>query len=366
MQRPRRVLIADDVSENRELLAAMLKPLDCQVETAADGREALARVSEETDLLLLDMVMPEIDGFGVIRRLRADSRFGDLPVIMVTGRESRHDRLRAVEAGVSDFIAKPVDRAEVLVRVKAQLRLKAAQDEIKLSRLALEETVAARTADLRRALDETRAAQAKTRDAHLDTIRRLVLAAEHKDRDTSEHIVRISRCSAVLARAIGIPEHELEIGSHAATMHDVGKIGIPDAILGKRGPLTDDERRVMQTHTEIGARILAGSPSELMQAGEIIAVTHHERWDGGGYPHQLLGVAIPLWGRICAIVDVFDALTSKRSYHDAVSDAAAVDIMRPEGGRHFDPQLFDVFMAHLDEILSARDASGAAGREEER
>jgi putative two-component system response regulator len=354
MKRPRRILIADDVVENCELLAAMLEPLDYEIDTAADGREALARLSPETDLLLLDLLMPELDGLGVMRRLRADSRFGDLPVIMVTARETREDRLRAVEVGVSDFIAKPLERAEVLVRVKAQLRMKGAQDELKRSRLALEETVQSRTAELRHALADMRAEQGKTKDAHLDTIRRLVLAAELKDRDTSDHILRISRYCAVLGRALGLPAGEVEIASQAATMHDVGKIGIPDSILRKRGPLTESERRVMQTHTVIGARILAGSPSELMQAGELIAISHHEKWDGSGYPHHLAGGEIPFWGRLCAVVDVFDALTSRRPYRRAVSDAEALEIMRPDVGRHFDPRLFDVFETHLDELLAVR------------
>jgi len=351
------ILIADDTAQIRQLLLAILAPLDCQVETAADGHETLAKLSPETDLLLLDLEMPDIDGLGVMRRLRADPMFGDLPVIMVTGRETREDRLLAVEAGVSDFIAKPMDRAEVLVRVKAQLRVKRAQDEVKQSRLALESEIASRTADLRLALADMQLAQRKTKEAHVDTIRRLVLAAELKDHDTSEHIVRISRFWAVLGRAIALADSEVEDGSLAATMHDVGKIGIPDGILRKRGPLTERERRVMQTHAEIGARILASSPSELMQAGEIIAISHHEKWDGSGYPRHLAGDAIPLSGRICAIVDVFDALTSRRSYRRAVSDAEAVNIMHQGEGRHFDPYLLGVFVDHLDEIVWARQES---------
>ncbi|HLX06915.1 MAG TPA: HD domain-containing phosphohydrolase [Thermoanaerobaculia bacterium] len=359
MNRRPHILIADDVAANCEILAGCLRSLDCQIDTAANGREALAKLSPETDLLLLDQLMPEIDGLGVLHRLRSDAAFSDLPVIMVTARETREDRLRAVESGVSDFIAKPVDRAEVLVRVKAQLRLKAAQDEIKRSRLELEATVASRTADLRLALADMKAAQSRTREAHVDTIRRLVLAAELKDRDTSEHIVRISRYWAVLGRAIGLSAAEVEIGSQAATMHDVGKIGIPDPILRKRGPLTASERRVMQTHTLIGARILAGSPSELMQAGETIAISHHEKWDGSGYPRHLAGETIPLWGRICAVVDVFDALTSRRPYRRALDPAEAVEVMRPDRGRHFDPHLFDVFVDHLDEILSTKSETRA-------
>jgi putative two-component system response regulator len=354
------ILIADDVAANRKLLAAILEPLGCQVDTAADGREALARLSPDTDLLLLDLLMPGVDGVGVMRRLRADPMYSDLPVIMVTARESREDRLLAVEVGASDFIAKPVDAAEVLVRVRAQLRIKQAHDEIKRVRLELEQTVESRTADLRGALAEMAEAQRKTKEAHIDTIRRLVLAAELKDTDTCRHVLRISRYWAVLARAIGLSACEIEIGTQAAAMHDVGKIGIADSILRKRGPLTASERRIMETHTVIGARLLAGSPSDIMQAGELIALTHHEKLDGSGYPHHLAGEAIPLWGRMCAVVDVFDALTSDRAYRPAFSDAQALDIMRPDVGRHFDPDLFDVFVSHLDEMLASKQEPLAA------
>jgi putative two-component system response regulator len=354
------ILIADDVAANRKLLAAILEPLGCQVDTAADGREALARLSPDTDLLLLDLLMPGVDGVAVMRRLRADPMYSDLPVIMVTARETREDRLLAVEVGASDFIAKPVDAAEVLVRVRAQLRIKQAHDEIKRVRLELEQTVESRTADLRGALAEMAEAQRKTKEAHIDTIRRLVLAAELKDTDTCRHVLRISRYWAVLARAIGLSAREIEIGTQAAAMHDVGKIGIADSILRKRGPLTASERRIMETHTVIGARLLAGSPSDIMQAGELIALTHHEKLDGSGYPHHLAGEAIPLWGRMCAVVDVFDALTSDRAYRPAFSDAQALDIMRPDVGRHFDPDLFDVFVSHLDEMLASKQEPLAA------
>ena len=358
--KPRRILIADDDAEFRQLLAAMLRPLGHVIDTAADGGEALAKLSSETDLLLLDLLMPGVDGMTVMRRLHADPAFSDLPVIVVTGTGDREDRLRAAAVGGSDFIAKPVHRAELLVRVKAQLRMKAAQDELKLSRLELEATIQSRTGDLRRALADMAAAQRKTDDCHLDTIERLVLAAEIKDHDTCRHILRIGRYWAVLGRAIGLAADDVELGSRAATMHDVGKIGIPDSILHKPGPLTASERRTMETHTEIGARILGGSASKLMQAGELIAMSHHEKWDGSGYPRRLAGDAIPLWGRICAIVDVFDALTSKRPYRRALSIAEALDIMRPERGRHFDPRLFDVFLAHLAALVEVREEPLAA------
>ncbi len=360
--KPRRILVADDEAGCRELLAAMLRPLGHAIDAAADGREALAKLSPETDLLLLDLMMPGVDGLAALRRLRADAAFGDLPAILVTAMETREDRLRAVEAGASDFIAKPVDRAELLVRVKAQLRMKDAQDALKRERAELEATVRSRTADLRHALAEMAGARRTAEDSHLDTIRRLVLTSELRDPDTCRHILRIGRYCAVLGRALGLPAAEVEIGSQAATMHDVGKIAIPDSILRKRGSLTASERRIMETHTEIGARILAGSPSKLMQAGELIAISHHEKWDGSGYPRRLAAGSIPLWGRICAIVDVFDALTSKRPYRRALSVEEALDIMRPERGRHFDPRLFDVFLAHLDELSAVKQAPPEGAR----
>lgn len=353
--KPRRILVVDDDAASRQLLAAMLEPLGHVIDTAGDGGEALAKLSPETDLLLLDLLMPGVDGMAVMRRLHADPAYSDLPVIVVTGAGDREDRLRAAAVGGSDFIAKPVHRADLLVRVKVQLRLKEAQDELKLSRLELAATMQSPTGDLRRALADMAAAQRKTDNCHLDTIRRLVLAAAIKDHDTWSHILRIGRYWAVLGRAIGLTVDEVEIGSQAATMHDVGKIGIPDSILHKPGPLTASERRTMETHTEIGARILGGSASKLMQAGELIAISHHEKWDGSGYPRRLAADAIPLWGRICAIVDVFDALTSERPYRRALSIAEALDIMRPERGRHFDPRLFDVFLAHLDELVAVRE-----------
>jgi putative two-component system response regulator len=346
-----RILIVDDVEQNRMLLGGMVQSLGYDVELARDGLEALAKILLDVDLVLLDVMMPGIDGFEVVRGIRSMAGSQDLPVIMVTALDSREDRVRSVEAGASDFIAKPVDKTELRVRIDSQLRLKDAQDQIRRHSSELELTVAARTQALRGALDEMVSAQRRTYEAHLDSIQRLVRAAGFRDENTAFHIGRMGAYAELLARSLHLPPKEVEILTHAAPLHDVGKIGIPDAILRKSGPLDADERRIMNTHTWIGAQILAGSPSEILQAGEVIALSHHEKWDGSGYPHGLAGDAIPVHGRICAIADVFDALTSDRPYRPAHSLDAALEMMRQGKGSHFDPELFRVFEALVDEIV---------------
>ena len=355
MSEARRILVVDDVEQNLALLGGLVRSLGYEVETARDGLEALAKLALGVDLVLLDVMMPGLDGYEVARRVRADPRTADLPIILVTVLDSREDRVKAIQAGASDFIAKPVDKTELLVRIASQLRLKEAQDALKRSQAGLEEQVARRTEELRRTLEETADANRRTYAAHVDTIRRLVLAAELKDRDTARHILRISRYSVVLARALHMSPGETEVLAHAVTMHDVGKIGIPDAILFKRGALDEEEKKVMESHTLIGGRILAGSTSELMRHGQLVALTHHERWDGTGYPRRLHGEQIPLSGRICAVVDVFDAMTTERPYRPAIPPDEALAEMRRCRGSQFDPRLLDLFMGRLDEVLAVRE-----------
>jgi putative two-component system response regulator len=345
-----RVLVADDQEDGRRALSRGLRALGYDVEVASDGIEALARLPLGVDLVLLDAEMPGLDGFEVARRIRVDPEHEDLPIIMVTGLDSREDRLRAVEAGVNDFIAKPFDLTELRVRCASLLRLKAATDELKRHRAELEQTVAKRTADLRVALDRMADAQRSTYAAHLDTIRRLVLAAEHKDRDTAAHIERIGLYCELVATSLKLPPGEVEIIRHASPMHDVGKIGIPDAILLSPRKLDAEEWEIMQRHATIGARILHGSPSPLLQAGEAIALTHHERWDGSGYPAGRRGEDIPLAGRICAVADVFDALTNNRHYRDALPNATVWEMMEAERDRHFDPAVLDVFLESREAV----------------
>ncbi|HEY0554824.1 MAG TPA: HD domain-containing phosphohydrolase [Thermoanaerobaculia bacterium] len=355
MPRTHRILVVDDDELHRWLLGGMLGSLGYDFELASDGLEALGKLTGEIDLVLLDVVMPGLDGFEVARRIRADGRFCDLPVILITALDSREDRVRAVEAGASDFIAKPVDQTELRVRIRSQLTLKEAQDALKRHGAQLEAEVAARTLALRTALDETSEAHRRTHQAHLDTLQRLVLATALRDGETAEHIQRISLSTEVLARRFELPLGEVEILSRAAAMHDIGKIGIPDAILLKKGPLTPEERGIMESHTLLGARLLAGSPSALIQAGATIALTHHERWDGTGYPRGLAGTDIPLGGRICSVVDVFDALTSDRPYRQALPLEEALTLMWTGRSCQFDPDLFDAFESCHAEILQVRE-----------
>jgi putative two-component system response regulator len=343
--RAARVLAVDDQEETRRVLQRALTTLGYGVEVACDGIEALAKLPLGADLVLLDARMPGLDGFEVARRIRADPEYSDLPIIMVTGLDSRQDRLRAVEAGVNDFISKPFELTELRVRTGSLLRLKEATDGLKRHRAELEQVVAKRTADLRLALDGMAEAQRSTYAAHLDTIRRLVIAAEYKDRDTAAHIERIGLYSELVATRLNLPPGEIEIIRYASPMHDVGKIGTPDAVLLNPRKLDAEEWEIMKQHTKIGARILHGSPSPVLRAGEAIALSHHERWDGSGYPNGLRGEDIPLAGRICAVADVFDALTSNRHYRDALPNETVWEMIQAEKARHFDPAVLDVFLA---------------------
>jgi putative two-component system response regulator len=341
----RRVLVVDPHKENLESLQSLLISFGHEVELARDGVEALSRLKLGVDLVLADAEMHGMDGFELSRRIRSDAEFHDLPVMMVTGRDSKTDRLRAVDAGVNDFISKPVDPTELRLRSASLLRLKEATDGLKRHRAELELTVAQRTRDLRRALDEMVQTQRTTYAAHLDAVRRLALAAEFKDRDAASHIERVGRYCELLGRSLNLAPQDVERLRFASSMHDVGKIGIPGSILVLPGKLHPAEHEVMRQHTVFGAYLLHGSKSELLQMGEAIAISHHERWDGAGYPEGIAGDAIPLAGRICAVADVFDALTSDRPYRAALPNPTVYDMMAAERGRHFDPAVLDAFLA---------------------
>jgi putative two-component system response regulator len=331
------VLIVDDEPQNRQLLGAMLSVLGVGWETAEDGFEALARLHPGIDLVLLDVMMPGLDGFEVARRIRANPLVGDVPILMVTALAGKPERLRAVEAGANDFITKPVDMTELRVRVSSLLKVKAAQDLLKRHHEELETLVVQRTAALSGALE-------LAHECQLETIRRLAIAAESRDPHCAHHLRRVSRYSASLGRRLGLPEPEVERLGHASTLHDVGKIAIPQSILLKPGNLDAAELTQMQQHTLIGAQILSDSRSPYLQMGETIALTHHEKWDGSGYPQGLRGEQIPLAGRICAVADVFDALTTERAYKPAFSVATARRLLEEGKGSHFEPRLVELFL----------------------
>jgi putative two-component system response regulator len=354
MAAAKRILLVDDQETMLDLLEVVLKAWGYETERAKDGFEAMAKVELDIDLIILDLEMPGMDGFEVTKQVRASERFRDIPIIISTALTNRETRLRAVEYGANDYITKPIDRTELQVRAASLLKLKESQDAIKRHQVQLEEKVAQRTNSLRRALEEMVEAKRKAYEANLETIFRLAVAAEHKDKDTAAHIRRMSRFCAILARRCGLLPNEVEVILYASPLHDVGKLGIPDAILCKPGKLTDEEWVVMRQHSVLGGRILMNSSSELLRAGHIIALNHHEKWDGSGYPKGLKGEDIPLQGRICAVADVFDALTSERPYKKAFPNEKAMEILEEGKDKHFDAELVDKFVASRDEVIAVQ------------
>lgn len=281
-------------------------------------------------LVLLDLHMPQIDGFELMELLATTTgERRSIAFLVLTADATEETKRRALSMGARDFLTKPLDRVELLLRVRNVLQVEELQDRLFEHNANLEDEVAERTRDL----DQAR----------LEILKHLALAAEFRDDDTQEHAWRIGRTSALLAIGLGLPDRELELIARAAPLHDIGKVGVPDAILLKPGKLTAAEYETIKTHTTIGAEILSGSRSPLLVMAEEIALTHHERWDGQGYPGGIRGEQIPLPGRIVAVADVFDALTHERPYKRAwpVPEALA-EILR-EAGRHFDPQVVQVF-----------------------
>ncbi len=360
LERPKRLLVVDDEEPQRVMLERILRAAGYDTIAAHNGEHGLARLEEGVDLVLTDVTMPVADGFELVRRIREHATLRDTPIIMVTAMSGKSDRLRAVQLGANDFIGKPYERTEVEVRVRAQLMFKEMKDALKRQNEELEGIVRRRTEDLCSAFQRACTAERETHEAHVDTISRLAAAAEYKDEDTGTHIVRIGQYCSVLASALGLPHSEVELVERASILHDVGKIGIPDAVLLKPGKLTPEEFAVIKQHSLIGAKILDGSPSELIEAGRVIALTHHEKWSGAGYPRGLGGDEIPIWGRICAVADVFDALTSQRPYKKAMPNDEAVAIIRRDTGTHFDPRIVEAFFDHWDSVLQIQDRASQA------
>ena len=355
---PKKILAVDDEKVNLRVVAGFVQSFGHECLTALSGPEAIELLDDSIDLVLLDIMMPDMDGYEVCRFIRESSSQPEAPIIMVTALNSREDRIKAVEAGASDFVSKPIDKTELRVRMNSLLKMKEARDEVKRYQNELEEMAQVRTRALQVAVDNLVGLQQSTVAAHLETIYCLASAAEYKDEETAEHIKRMSYTAAIVARAKGLPEDEVRMVLHSSPMHDVGKIGIPDSVLLKPGTLDPDEWAIMKRHTTIGAAILSAGSSEYLETGRTIALSHHEKWDGTGYPKGLAGEDIPLYGRICALADVFDALLSKRPYKDPFPMEKALDIMRQGRGTHFDPELLDLFMDNLDEILSIHEEFG--------
>jgi putative two-component system response regulator len=348
MEEKKKILVVDDEARNLRLMEAMLIPLGYEVSLAHDGEAALGMVKNiSPDLILLDIMMPKMDGFEVARRLKADDETRIIPIVMATSLREVEDRVKALEAGADDFLSKPVDKTELRARVNSLLKVKSYNDHMRNYQKELEAEVAKRTEELRHAFEKIKAAS-------LDTIYRLSRAAEYKNEDTGAHILRMSHYSAIVARTMGLSEQTVERILFAAPMHDIGKIGIPDKILLKPAKLDPDEWVIMRQHTIFGGKILEESDAGFIRLGEIVALTHHERWDGTGYPKGLKGKEIPLVGRIVAIADVFDALTSKRPYKESFSFEKSYEIIKEDRGTHFDPDVVDALFASEDKLLAIK------------
>jgi len=348
MKQKSKVLVVDDEDRILRLMEALLTPLGYEVLLAHDGEDAVQKVREiPPDLILLDIMMPKMNGFEVARRLKENENTQIIPIVMVTALTAVEDRIKALEAGADDFLTKPVDKTELKARVHSLLKVKAYNDHMRDYQKKLEAEVTKRTAQLKRAFE-------KIKVASLDTIHRLSRAAEYKDEDTGAHIHRMSNYATAVARKMGQSDRTVESILYAAPMHDAGKIGIPDRILLKPGKLNPDEWEIMKQHTTIGGMILEGSDAGFIKLAEVIALTHHERWDGSGYPRGLKGPKIPLVGRITSIADVFDALTSKRPYKEPFSLEKSFDIIKTGRGKHFDPGVVDAFFSVKDEILAIK------------
>jgi len=336
------ILIVDDQVPNVTLLEKMLKHAGYQnVVGITDSRQAVSMyLQHEVDLLLLDIRMPHMDGFDVMDKLQESISDDYLPILVLTAELAAETKAKALCNGAKDFLTKPFDQLEVLQRIHNILEVRLLHKQVKKQNQDLEETVRKRTQELA--------------DSRFEIIQRLGRAAEYKDNETGNHIVRMSKFSQMLAKAAGLSETETEMILNAAPMHDIRKIGIPDRVLLKPGKLDAEEWEIMQSHVTIGADLLSGGESALMMMARNIALLHHEKWDGSGYPNGLAGEEISIEGRICALCDVFDALTSERPYKKAWSIEDAMALIHEQSGKHFDPNLVTLFTGILDDVVSFR------------
>ncbi len=355
-----KIMIVDDEPINIKVVRRYLKLAGYEnFVTTTDPTTAYALVTKENpDIVLLDVMMPEVDGLQILGKIRADESKRHLPVVILTASNDNATKQKALETGATDFLAKPIDSNELMPRVRNALVLKIHHDQTIAYAKRLEHEVRQRT----EALAQSR----------LDVIHCLGRAAEYRDNETGQHVVRVGRYVGMIARGLGLDPETVELLEHASPLHDVGKIGISDSILLKPGKLTEEEFEIMQTHcqlgrkvfhqlstgeeqtylghTKLGHKIMSNTTSPLLDMAGCIALCHHEKWDGTGYPLALKGEDIPIEGRITAVADVFDALSSKRPYKPAFPREKCFAIMKEERGKHFDPRILDEFFAHPDEI----------------
>ena len=341
-----KVLVVDDEERNRKLLTRLLCNEGYEHQEAKDGMAAISKAKAYIpDLILLDVMMPGMDGFEVAKQLKACTETEDIPIIMVTALEDQASRERGLAMGVEEFVNKPVKANELQIRVRNLLRLKKAMNMWKDKELNLANEVRRQTKVLA--------------DSFEEGIKILMRAAEYRDDAGGSHVRRICYYSRTLSEALGMDRDFCHTIALASTMHDVGKVGVPDHILQNQGKLAPEDRKTMESHTIIGAKILSGSNSPYFQMGKLIALCHHECWDGSGYPRGLKGEKIPLPARIVKICDIYDALRNERFHKAALSHSAAIDTIRHGDGRtkpeHFDPRVKSAFLHSAGEFESIFD-----------
>lgn len=330
------LLVVDDTPENIDVLRGILGA-DYTVKIATSGQLALKIVAAQPpDLILLDIMMPGMDGYEVCRQIKGNEATRHIPVIFVTALGEIKDEALGFELGAADYIVKPVSPPIVRARVQAHLDL---ADQ----RRYLQHLVAERTGELERS-------NRQLEQTHLVMLQQLGRAADYRDNETGKHVARVGNFSKLLGLASGFLESQAELLMYASMMHDTGKIGVPDHILLKPGKLTVEEFEVIKKHPEIGAEIIGDHDAEVLKMAKQVALTHHEKWNGQGYPHGLGGTDIPIVGRIVAIADVFDALTSVRPYKTAWPVEKALELIEKEAGQHFDPELVRLFLGMETEV----------------
>ena len=340
--RAARILVVDDNPDQLDLMEVMLRKQGyTNVELTEDPTSVTPAYAKQAhDLILLDMEMPVLNGVGVMRQLKGVLNGAFMPVIVLTAHEGAQVRLQALSEGARDYISKPFVEAEFAHRIHNHLEVRMLYSERERQNEILEQKVAERTAELK--------------ETQTDILRRLAKAGDFRDSDTGNHVTRVGHSCRLLAEAIELNAHLTEMIYMASPLHDIGKIGVPDHILLKKGRHTDDEQVIMRKHVDFGVEMLANHPAPLLRVACSIAQNHHEKWDGTGYPHELRGESIPVEARIVAICDVFDALTSIRPYKVAWTVETAVKYLQENAGTHFDPNLVYTFVNILPRIEEIR------------
>lgn len=359
-----RALVVEDDDVVRRAVVKLLDRNGYSCAPASTADEALQLLDdEEFDLVVTNMDMPGGAGLDLLMHMSAEHT--DVATVVVTAKDDAKVARAALDAGAYAYVIKPFNDNEMLINLASAVRRRKAEIDNREHLSRLERMVRDRTGEMWTYVAELEKAQRDMRSLQEETIQRLSLAAEFRDDETPRHIQRMSHYCALIADRIGMDADRCEQIRVASALHDVGKIGVPDHILLKPGRLDADERLIMQRHCEIGHRILSGSPAPMLNLACTIALTHHERIDGGGYPRGLAGEAIPLEGRIAAIADVFDAITTNKVYRPAVSMSKAIEIMKDERGRHFDPNLLDAFLAEKGRILGIKERYADLSHEDE-